>query len=651
MLVVLLPLTAQEIKFGKVEKAELEATASEIAPNASAEFIYRSRNSYINYYQGSGLSLITQIHERIKIYDKAGLEYATRTIRLYKSGSTKEMLGNVKGFTFNLGAKGVEKTKLEKDQIFETDYNDYLDEVKISFPEVKEGTVIDLTYKITSPFFSSIDEFVFQQDIPTRQLHSSLRIIEYFKYRIRTKGTGYYPPKTETTFNNTLGLDETKIIYDLTNIQPLKKEPFVTNMDNYRDAVKVEIVSLEIPGREYESFAKSWEDVTDAIYKSSSFGSELDKKNYFEDELDAELAGAESTMQRAERILAFVKKKVRWNESRGYGASEGVKQAYKEGEGNVGDINLMLIAMLRHAGIPTQPVLLSTRDNGIPLFPTLQGFNYVIAAAKIGEQTYLLDASDKYSGVGVLPIRALNWLGHKFTEKSATEIIGLIPSEKAVEMLMMNVSMSEDGVLEGQVKRRLTNHYAMIERSDYHEGTEEDFLTEMEEAYGDIEISDFTLGGAGETEKPLEESFTVYAEDVSQVVGDKILFSPLFFLAQEENPLKSEKREYPLDFGFPWQDSFIVNVQIPEGYQVTQLPESVSMGLPNNMGSFRFVAKQRGAAISLNVSVSLDQASIPAEQYGVMKEFFRQIVEKESEQVVLTKTTTNGSQGSTTGGR
>jgi hypothetical protein len=63
----------------------------------------------------------------------------------------------------------------------------------------------------------------------------------------------------------------------------------------------------------------------------------------------------------------------------------------------VAEINLMLTAMLRYAGLDANPVLTSTRDNGIAVFPTRTAYNYVIASVKIADKQYLLDATSKYT--------------------------------------------------------------------------------------------------------------------------------------------------------------------------------------------------------------------------------------------------------------
>ena len=68
--------------------------------------------------------------------------------------------------------------------------------------------------------------------------------------------------------------------------------------------------------------------------------------------------------------------------------------------------------MLRFAGLEANPVLVSSRGNGVPLFPTLNGFDYVISIVQFPDNSYiLLDATEMYSLPNVLPVRALNWDG------------------------------------------------------------------------------------------------------------------------------------------------------------------------------------------------------------------------------------------------
>ena len=91
-------------------------------------------------------------------------------------------------------------------------------------------------------------------------------------------------------------------------------------------------------------------------------------------------------------IFQYVKSKMNWDGYTGVGCSQGVRKAYKEGTGNVAEINLMLIAMFKYAGLNANPILVSTRSHGIPLFPTRNGFNYVVAGLEIQNDLILFDA-------------------------------------------------------------------------------------------------------------------------------------------------------------------------------------------------------------------------------------------------------------------
>jgi hypothetical protein len=85
-----------------------------------------------------------------------------------------------------------------------------------------------------------------------------------------------------------------------------------------------------------------------------------------------------------------------------------LKKAYKDKTGNVAEINLMLTAMLRYAGLNANPVLVSTRSNGIAMFPNRTAFNM---CSRLKTEVNSFEPSDIYSTPNVLPLQTLNWFG------------------------------------------------------------------------------------------------------------------------------------------------------------------------------------------------------------------------------------------------
>jgi len=77
--------TAQELKFGKVSKQELQEKFYPQDSSAHAVILYKNRTSRYEYDDSEGFSILTKIHERIKIYDKDGIAWAKKEIDARKS--------------------------------------------------------------------------------------------------------------------------------------------------------------------------------------------------------------------------------------------------------------------------------------------------------------------------------------------------------------------------------------------------------------------------------------------------------------------------------------------------------------------------------------------------------------------------------------
>jgi hypothetical protein len=294
--------------------------------------------------------------------------------------------------------------------------------------------------------------------------------------------------------------------------------------------------------------------------------------------------------------------------------------------------------MLRYAGLKAYPVLVSTRHNGIPLFPTREGYNYVVTCVKLQEETMLLDATSKYGLPNVLPTRALNWQGRIIAEGGGSELIDLYPKEDSKNNVMMAIDLSENGDVKGGLRTMKTNHDALLFRERYIDADQDQFLEELENKYNGLEVSDFKVTNGIELSKPVIESYKFFKESQADIIGDKIYFSPLFFLRTTINPFKLEKREFPVDFGYPSSSTYRVTVNLPEGYKVETTPEPISLALPDNLGVFKYNISISGSIVQLVVNTEIKEPIVSSLYYDVLKAYFKQMIEKENEQIVLTKT-------------
>ena len=274
-----------------------------------------------------------------------------------------------------------------------------------------------------------------------------------------------------------------------------------------------------------------------------------------------------------------------------------------------------------------------------------------MAAANINGENCLLDACEPFSTLDILPTNTLNWYGRLISPNGSSVIYDLSPKKSSKSVVTMSVALKEDGTCDGKFRQQFDNHYALEFRKIYTKGNEDNFLKELEEEYDDLEISDYGLKNLKELDKPVVHNYNFVKAGMVEQVGQKLIFNPLFHLVEKENPFKSEKREYPVDFGYPWEDIYTVMIQIPAGYQVEHLPEPAVLVLPNEAGSFWYNISQNGSTIYVKANIKLKSAMIAPDNYIHLKDFYTKLIEKETEKVVLSKITGNGSQSSTAGGR
>lgn len=651
-------LIAQDYKFGKVSKEELEEKVCPLDSSANAAYLLKKRKTTFKYVQSEGFNIETEIHERVKIYNSAGFDWATVKINLYQSGNKGESISRLKATTFTLEDGKIVETDLSKNEVFNEETNKYWDIEKFTMPNLTGGCVVEWTYKISSPF-NSIDDIQFQHEIPVKKTIVSIETPEYFIYNKRSKGYILFTPKTIKSSDKILlntkergdygGFTKTEFsqqkieydvfrdVYDLDNIPALVEEPYVDNIKNYLSGMEYELTAVKWPNEPIQSFSNTWEQVSKTIYKDSDFSNQIKRTNHFEKDVDIILASCKTNSEKMMAIFEFIKQKIKWNNIYGYTSYNGTSKAYKEGVGNTADINLNLVSMLNYAGLKANPVLISTKSNGIPIFPTISGFNSVVAAVEINDDVFLLDATNEYSTPNIMPLRNLNWKGRLLSNDGNSKEIDLIPSKHSVTSSNIMVSINEDIEIEGFFRKTYANLSALNYRTNYGNIKNEDLVVKIEKENKGVEIEDYKISNKKDSYKNVVESCKFFSENMLDVVGNKIYIKPLLFNSLSVNPFKLDTRDYPIDYGVPTTDKNMIRIEIPEGYKIASFPEELGIGLPNNFGVYVFKVSVSGKSLQIKSQLKINTAIIPAQDYLELKAFYDKIITKNSELIVLEK--------------
>ncbi|MDC9723196.1 MAG: DUF3858 domain-containing protein [Urechidicola sp.] len=397
------------------------------------------------------------------------------------------------------------------------------------------------------------------------------------------------------------------------------------------------MASVHWPNQSPEYFSQTWEDVAKTIYDNPNFGAELTKTGHLKDDITVLKANLTTQNAKIYGALDYVKSKIKWNDYYGKYAEKGLRKAYKEGSGNIGDINLTLVAVLRELGLNANPLVSSTRANGVPTFPTRNGLNYVIAVVETPQGNILLDASEKYSMPNVLPLRAINWSGAIIRKDKSIDFVDLSSLTVAIQDSNLSYKIDEEGFVEGMNRTKYSNLLAINYRNKNGNKDQEDVISSIETENDDIEILNFRVSNVDNLSKPVVEMYKFEKEDAVEIIADKMYITPLLFLATDENPFKLDNREYPVDFGTPWQEKIKTTIQIPEGYKVETVPGDVAIGLRDDLGKFIYSVKASGNKIQVTSLFEINSGVISATYYAELKGLFKELVAKQTEKIVLVK--------------
>lgn len=641
---------AQDFELGKVTKLELEEKKHPKDSSAPAAIVFKKARTFFKYNNDKGFISYTDFTIKLKIYKKEGLQWVNFKIPYYIGYETldDESVIVSKACTYNMENGQIRKDKLTSEGQFNQEINEFWKTKLITFPNAKVGSIVEFRYILKSQNLSVLPDFQFQYKIPVDFAEYTTEIPEFYIYKGIKNGFVdlTLDEKLENAYQNTsnkyqqtvsFSYKQIKSKYTAKNIPALISESYINNINNYYGKIEHELQTIRMPEQKPKQLATTWEDVVKSIYGEREFGKELEKVNYFIKDVKPLVTNLNSNQEKVIKIFDFVKNRMTWNKKYGYYTKIGVEKAYKEKVGNVAEINLMLVAMLKMAGIETSPVLTSTRENGIALFPNRSRFNYVIASAIIDGKKVLLDATDKLSGINLLPIRDLNWIGRGINNDGTSTEIDLMPKTTSKININLMATIDDLGRINGMIKKQSFDYNAFNFREKEGAFSKESYLEQLEKELSASQIDGYVVENKTDFEKPIIETFSFKNDNSIERIGDKIYFSPLLFFAQTENPFKEDKREYPIDFVFPNQEKYLMVINVPDGYAIESMPAPIAVLFTDGLLSYRFNISSNGKQIQISSVFEINTNIITPDYYEELKKFYSEMIKKHSEKIVLIK--------------
>ncbi|MDO7853197.1 DUF3857 domain-containing protein [Hymenobacter convexus] len=645
----------EPIKFGKIDPKDLTA-APFVGDSAATAVVLCDYGTTSIQLISNEFQLVSERVTRIKILKKAGFENATVQVPLYHYGTQSEKISGLRGTTYNLvGGKPV-PTKLDGSNIFVEELTPNLRMRKFTLPDVREGSVIEYTYTVMSDFFFNFQDWTFQRDIPVRWSEFRATIPEYYKYKMLMQG--YHALAVNTQENgsqatlayapggspsgNMVNMQTTTYHWAMKDVPAFRDEPFMTTANDYVDRISFQLAGLQFPERPYQNVAGTWGKIDLDLLNSESFGQQLGHVGFLKDQLQALVAQYPDVATRTAAVRRLVMGAVRYDGSNGFYTTGPLRKAYDAHHGNAADVNLLLIAALREAGVPANPLLLSTRNHGRvnESQPLLDRFNYVAAHVGLPDgQDLLVDATEPLLPCGVLPERCLNGAGRLIMKNSAEgRWVALATNQRYVHYQQVSLTLDAQGGLSGKVHEERGGYAGAEARRELASLGEKKYASEMARPHSSWTVPKFVVADRENVDKPLglDYEFTQTAEN-SAAVGTFYL-SPLREFISEQNPFRHDDRLFPVDFGAPKEETRMITLTLPAGYELAEMPKPTVMDLPDGGGRFLYsVATTAPGVVQLTSRLNLRKPSYTAAEYASLREFYRLMLEKQGEKLVIRK--------------
>ncbi len=588
-------------------------------------------------YDGSDVFVEMERDIRIKIVNSDGFGYADIIIPFRDD----EKITKYRASTFNLKNGEKTETPVTKEAFIIEKTGESRQSLKFSFPDVHEGSIIEYTYRMRLGSYSKfiLVPWRFQREIPVALSSLTIEYPESFVYKYALSGN-LTNVRSESARGNKRFLNDyvqTNILrWTADDVPAFKAEPYIIGRNDLVSKITFELARVEFPEISKQEITPSYNNLTEELMKRSDFGTPLETN--LKSLTKTIVGNEEDNRKKLLLIHRYITSKIMWDGEQDFLASAPLRTILQKGKGNSADINILLIAMARAAGLSAEPVILSTRSNGSlnVLSALITQFNYVVARINIEGEYYLVDATNPLSPFNELPFDCLNKTGW-LCGKVKSDFVEL--TNKETNSLYQSITMfpEKDGTIVGEIENIYKGYLASDLRKQIRLESEDGYYDLVKSNNPEAQISEYVLGGVKDIGSEAKESYNFKIIKGSHLAQNELIIKPYHLNTSVYNPFYMSERKFPVDFGCPQLESFTMSLTIPEGYSLDMKPENASFTLGKDGGSFKFTCEQTGNIINISSLFKIDRIAFAVSEYKDIQNFYQKVQQKQSEYIVLKK--------------
>jgi hypothetical protein len=585
----------------------------------------------------------------VRILRREGRDYAEGNV-----GYIPE-ISKVKEFRAWLIRPGGETKRYGKDETLDVagDLNDVYNEYRVKkisgTSEADAGSVFAYSYTTEDRSVFSQADWAFQGgSLPVINSRYNLTLPEGW----RAEGVTFNHDKIEPKVNGTT------YSWELSNLPPIPYEPMSPRLSNLVPRLAVSYYapanSAAVPIKTFANWGEvaSW--LTELNDPQVVVDDALARKAY-------ELTALAKTEFEKIRAISQYAQNIQYiSIQTGIGRGGGYRphasnQVFAKSYGDCKDKANLMRAMLKVVGITAFPVSIYSGDPNYVRagWPSPQQFNHCIIAVKVSDQTQantiiqhptlgrllIFDATDDQTPLGDLPYYLQGSLA-LIVSKSETELMRMpvTPPETNHLERIATLELTADGAIGGQIQELANGQTAVVFRSEFRRMSKPEY-TGMIERWLTTGATAARLSKMEPSDNSADGRFTLNVEFSAKTYGQimqgrLMVFKPAIVSRREDLTLTAAKRQHPVVLRAN-SYSETVNVQLPAGFTVDEVPDAVKIDTP--FGSYVTSYEVKDNKLVFKRKLSQQATTIAPADYEMVRKFYESIRAAENAPVVLAK--------------
>ncbi|MGA2775576.1 MAG: DUF3857 domain-containing protein [Candidatus Omnitrophota bacterium] len=503
----------------------------------------------------------------------------------------------------------------------------------ISFPEITEGSIIEYKVKVSNNYLINKKDFVLDYPLqagePIMSADFTLKCPKNSPLRIKYLNENYNTFKADLKAQVEEKDGSSIYKWHFSNVPQMTPEAHMPPQVEINPAIII-------------STFNSWQDVYKWWWQLAK--DKISADGAIKAEVKRLIEGKMSDKDKARTIYNFCAQHIRYVAVE-YGQAgyepHTAADIFKNRYGDCKDQAILLVAMLREAGLTAYPLLIPTKED-YDLdkdFPSVM-FNHSIAAVFLGDEVIFMDTTAETCVFEDLPVADQARHVLLFQDKGfQIKETPLFPAGHNLIKQDVKIKVNDDLSITAEKTNYTYGVYDQAQRYwllyTQPELIKEALKEKIQEVSIGAKLDKYKIKNLDDLNTPVILSYSFSGPEYFTSAGSLKLLPQLSGI--DTSLVASDKRKYTIDFGLLDRKEYLLEIDIPQGYSVKYMPESIKRDSPWMNFKVEYIAKDNKIIFKQNSE--LKKNIIQNSDYATFKDFYEELGRILKQRIVLERTT------------